>query len=505
MILLTGATDGIGLALAHQLTAAKQNTFLLGRRPLSQLDGQLFNTANYIQVDLAEDNCAETVAEELKRRGVQSLRAVIHNAALGWFGHPAQQSDASIEALLNVNVRAPIALTHLLLPFLLKETQPQILFISSVASAFSTPEYALYTATKAAVEGFARNLRLELGHKARVQMFWPGSTRTGMHEKSGIPAERRAKMRFAPVEAVAAKIIQQLNNRAPTASASPGISLLLWFGTHLEGAADATTRKLQPLIPNPLPLEKVCAITGFADGIGKALALKFASAGYKIMGIDFDAERAARTQAEIVAGGGRVEFIHADLSRAAEAEKLFEQLRTHAPFSVFIHNAGINAVGRFAEMGFARQNAVLEINLRAPLRLTGHLLRENLMAENGAVVFISSLSKYVGYPGASVYAAAKDGLASYARSLSKLSGLHTLTVYPGPTRTAHARRYSPDNSRENQRMLPEVLAAQIFSATHKHQHTLIPGAGNKLFAALGTWLPSLTEAAMKRALFDKLP
>ncbi|MBL8046704.1 MAG: SDR family NAD(P)-dependent oxidoreductase, partial [Anaerolineales bacterium] len=467
MILLTGATDGIGLALARQLTAVGQRALFLGRRPLSQLEAQLFTTSNYLQADLADENCAATVAEELKRRGVQSLRAVIHNAALGWFGHPAQQSDASIEELLNVNVRAPIALTRTLLPLLLKETQPQILFISSVASAFAAPEYALYTASKAALEGFARNLRLELGNKVRVQMFWPGSTRTGMHEKSGIPAERRAKMRFAPVEAVAAKIIQQLNQRTSTASASAGISLLRWFGTHLESVADATARPLTPLIPNPSTPEKLCAITGFADGIGKALALKFAGAGYKIVGIDFDAERAVRTQAEIVAGGGRTEFVHADLGRAAEIEKLFVQLRAHAPYSVFIHNAGINAVGRFAELELARQNAVLEINLRAPLRLTGHLLRENLMAENGSLVFVSSLSKYVGYPGASVYAAAKDGLAAYARSLSKIDGLHVLTVYPGPTRTAHARRYSPDNSRENRRMLPEILATQIYAATQK--------------------------------------
>lgn len=505
MILLTGATDGIGLAVARQLTVAGQSAIFLGRRPLSQLDAQFFNVTNYLQVDLAAENCREAVAGELKQRGVQSLYAVIHNAALGWFGHPAQQNDASIEELLNVNVRAPIAITHSLLPLLLKEPQPQILFVSSVASAFATPEYALYTATKAALEGFARNLRIELGDKARVQMFWPGSTRTGIHEKSGIPAERRTKMRFAPVEAVAAKIIQQLNQRTNIANASAGISVLRWFGTHFEQTVDSFAPNLQPLTPNPSSLTKSCAITSFADGIGKALALKFASAGYKIIGIDFDAERATHTQAEIVAAGGRVEFIHVDLGRAADVKKLFEQLRFRAPFSVFIHNAGINAVGRFTEMELARQNAVLEINLHTPLRLTGHLLRENLMAENGSLVFVSSLSKYVGYPGASVYAAAKDGLASYARSLSKLIGLHTLTVYPGPTRTAHARRYSPDNSRENRRMLPEVLAAQIFTATQTRTRTLIPGAGNQLFAVLGTWLPSVTEAALKKTLFDKLP
>jgi hypothetical protein len=54
-------------------------------------------------------------------------------------------------------------------------------------------------------------------------------------------------------------------------------------------------------------------------------------------------------------------------------------------------------------------------------------------------------------------------------------------------------------------MLPETLAAQIFTATQNRARTLIPGAGNQLFAVLGTWLPGLTEAALKKTLFDKLP
>jgi len=97
---------------------------------------------------------------------------------------------------------------------------------------------------------------------------------------------------------------------------------------------------------------------------------------------------------------------------------------------------------------------VLAVNLTAPLHLTGALLQAGKIAPGGSLVFVSSLSRLLSYPGAAVYAASKDGLASYARSLAVALApqkMHVLTVYPGPTRTAHARRYSPDNSREARR------------------------------------------------------
>jgi short-subunit dehydrogenase len=129
------------------------------------------------------------------------------------------------------------------------------------------------------------------------------------------------------------------------------------------------------------------------------------------------------------------------------------------------------------------------------------------LAQGGSLVFVSSLSHYVSYPSASVYAASKDGLASYARSLAvalKERDIQVLTVYPGPTRTAHARRYSPDNSREAKRMSPAELAERVFIAVQHRQRTLIPGPGNQFFAVLGRLFPRLTELVMKRTLLDRL-
>lgn len=248
-------------------------------------------------------------------------------------------------------------------------------------------------------------------------------------------------------------------------------------------------------------------ITGAAEGIGRALTEVFGDAGYQLTGVDVNAAQAAHTQVELTQHGQHPTFLHADLSEPDDVKRLAEALIDGPNIDILVHNAGINCVGPFATSDLAAKQKVLDVNLRAPLHLTAALLHANKIAEGGSLVFISSLSRFTGYPGASVYGATKDGLASYARSLSLALAprhIHVLVVYPGPTRTAHARKYSPDNRREAKRMAPDVLAAAIYRATTQRRRTLIPGLGNRAFAFAGRWAPGLTEWVMRKTLFEKL-
>ena len=252
---------------------------------------------------------------------------------------------------------------------------------------------------------------------------------------------------------------------------------------------------------------KHCVITGAADGIGRALVHRYAQANYAITGIDIDADRATQTQATLEQAGGDVSFIIANLADQDDLSRTVNELKAGPKIDTFIHNAGINAVGRFADVPVSKQRQVVDINLLAPLLLTAGLLEQQLLNRGGHLIFISSLSRFVSYPGATVYAASKDGLAAYARSLSVALGqdeLHILTVYPGPTRTVHARRHSPDNSNEENRMPPEVLADKIYDAAESRQRILIPTFNHRIMALVGKFFPRLTEWAMKKAILDKL-
>lgn len=524
-ILITGATDGIGLALARAYQQQDVRLILVGRRPHSELDSALFTPQCYCQSDLSTSQSATALSSWLHEQHVSELDLVIHNAGLGYIGAVTTQSAPSINALLQVNLWTPIALTHLLYP-LVKRRRGKFVFISSVATGLATPDYAVYTATKAALEGFVRSWQIELtaeGNPVRAQVIRPGATRTHMHRKSGGDPTQLGWQRFPTPERVARQIMDALATERRVVTLGFGNRLLHLAGTQLAGPVDRflssrekrrypTARQAAPPATEadqtpPNTHRRHCVITGAADGIGRALAQQLAQAGYNITGIDVDAERAAQTQAEFQAAGYAIDFIHADLAQVDTLPKLVTALHTRPPIDLLIHNAGISAVGPFVRSNLARQQAVVAINLAAPLLLTAGLFAQAQLKAGSTVIFISSLSHFASYPGAAVYAATKDGIAAYARSLGVAlapQGIHTLTVYPGPTRTAHARRYSPDNRREEKRMAPEQLAATIHQASQQHRRHLVPGLANQLVAWVGRLWPQPIEAFMRRTLYAGL-
>lgn len=248
---------------------------------------------------------------------------------------------------------------------------------------------------------------------------------------------------------------------------------------------------------------QTCVITGAASGIGAALAEVFVKRGCKVIGIDRDAALAKKVQVQL---GEKVRFLEADLASKGGLESLTTEL-ANVRIDVLVHSAGISAIGAFELTNLSKNLTVLDVNLRSPVQLTRALLTSGSLQRGGSIVFVSSLSHFVSYPGAAVYAASKDGLVAYARSLSvalKPQGIHVLSVFPGPTRTPHAAKYSPDNSREAARMSPDVLAQKIVKAVENKRYRLVPGWGNKLFALAGTWLPVTTERIMVKTLFDKI-
>lgn len=245
-----------------------------------------------------------------------------------------------------------------------------------------------------------------------------------------------------------------------------------------------------------------CLVTGAADGIGRALLEALAERGDRVVGLDRDADRADAVRAP----GAEMHVV--DLTDDGARPGLLDRLAggEEGPFDLIAHNAGISHVGPFEATDLDAQRAVVDLNLRAPIVWTRDLLRRGLVGERATFVFVSSLSHHVGYPGAAVYAATKDGLTSFARSLaaSLAPEQHVLTVFPGPVRTAHARRYAPPGSGEERRMPPAELARRILRAVDRRRSTLVPGTGNRIAALLGRTAPGLTARLLRRALYDRL-
>lgn len=506
-ILITGATDGLGLALARHAANVGWRLVLVGRRPLATFTDPLFTPHTYCQTDLSQPDSGEQIAAFCHSNGITALNYLVHNAGVGYVGEIEAQDAASVQELVAVNLTAPIRITQPLLP-LLKAANGKMVVVSSVVAPHATPRYAVYTATKSALEGWARNLRIELAGQVQVQVLMPGAIRTAMHRKTGMPESR--SRRFPPPEKIATDCFKAMTKDDRNHTIGNAINRMVrGAGKRFGGVLEATARTFQrPVAPYaPAGQPPVVLITGFADGIGRALAFRFARAGYIIIGVDRDVATATDTCAALRQQGGQVRFHHADLANLTSLESLLADLHQEFRLDVLIHNAGISAAGAYENIPISAQMAVVAVNFMAPLVLTAGLLKHKRLAAGARVVFIASLSHYVGYPGAATYAATKDGIVSYARSLAVAVagwGMSVLTVFPGPTRTAHARRYSPDNRREASRMSPERVADGIFRAVQRRERRLILGIGNQLMALLGTVAPRLTEWLMKKTLFEKM-
>lgn len=236
-VLITGATDGLGLALAQHYAGEGMRLVLVGRRSLAELDGSFFTADSYCQADLALPDAAVQVDHFLQTQGINGLDLVIQNAGIGYIGAIADQPAQNIRQLVAVNFEAVTALTHRLLPRL-RAVHGKIVFISSVASALATPDYAVYTATKAALDGFARNLRIEVGDRIQVQVIHPGAAQTGMHRKAGADPKRMRWERFPPAGTVAAQIVRAIETRQTQSTPgmlNKGVRIVgTWLGAGLD-------------------------------------------------------------------------------------------------------------------------------------------------------------------------------------------------------------------------------------------------------------------------------
>jgi 3-oxoacyl-[acyl-carrier protein] reductase len=180
-ILITGATDGIGLALAERL-APRHDLLLTGRRAVSA--DALPQGAHYVVADQADpQNAARNSVAAIRDAGWTGLDHAVLNAGTGFQAENGVDSIAHLRATLDVNLAANIALAHALHPFL-AACNGTLSFVGSVAHKGSAL-FPAYAASKGGLHAFARALRSEWQGQVSVQILHPGPTATGMHEKAG--------------------------------------------------------------------------------------------------------------------------------------------------------------------------------------------------------------------------------------------------------------------------------------------------------------------------------
>lgn len=177
-MLLSGATGGIGQAIAEQLAARGAALVLSSRRQeeLRELAGSLPGDGQAHEVivaDLAEPGAAEKLVDD-----AGDVDGLVANAALPASGRLDHFSSNDVQRAIRVNFESPILMARAMAPKLAEKGEGHLVFISSLSGKVGSPRSALYSSTKFGLRGFAFGLREDLrAHGVGVSIVSPGFVR----------------------------------------------------------------------------------------------------------------------------------------------------------------------------------------------------------------------------------------------------------------------------------------------------------------------------------------
>jgi NAD(P)-dependent dehydrogenase (short-subunit alcohol dehydrogenase family) len=195
--------------------------------------------------------------------------------------------------------------------------------------------------------------------------------------------------------------------------------------------------------------DKVVVITGAASGMGRAMAIRFASEGARLIIGDRHAERLREVVALVRGAGGTVASAEGDIGDQATAEALVDLAHSaHGRIDALVNNAGI--MDHFQGAGELDNDVwrrVLATNLDGPMFTTRRALGYMLKAGNGSIVNIASLSSFSGASAGAAYTASKHALLGLTRNTAwryAKEGIRCNAICPGAVKT-NIQESMPEN------------------------------------------------------------
>ena len=237
-VLVTGATGGIGTAIARAFAARGANLVLTGRR-----EDVLLSLADELRAQPIVCDFADRPEVERLLAQAGEVDVLVANAGLPGAGALTDFSQAQLDRILDVNVRAPIALARSLVPGMIARGAGHLVFMSSLNGRIASPLTSVYSATKFALRGFALGLRQDLrGYGVGVSVVMPGFvSEAGMFADTGVKLPPGMGTR-SPGEVAAAVVRAIEHNRTEVDVAPLGVRLGAAIGGAAPGLAASATR-----------------------------------------------------------------------------------------------------------------------------------------------------------------------------------------------------------------------------------------------------------------------
>jgi short-subunit dehydrogenase len=238
--LVTGASSGIGTAVAERLAAEGSWRLLLNGRDEERLTDVAVRTrGTALPADVTDPQARARLAREALAHGGR-VDALVAAAGIGYAGPFTAQPKDSIDRLLAVNLSAVVHLVRLLLPGMVARRKGRIVLIGSVAGSVGVRDEAVYSATKGGLIAFADALRYELADTGvRVSVVLPGPVDTPFFGRRGAPYHRTRPKPVPPSQV--AHAVRRALVRGQSDAYVPG-----WLGmpARLHGAAPGLFRSL---------------------------------------------------------------------------------------------------------------------------------------------------------------------------------------------------------------------------------------------------------------------
>jgi NAD(P)-dependent dehydrogenase (short-subunit alcohol dehydrogenase family) len=448
VVIITGAAGGVGRAL---LEAFHRDGDIIAAVDLPRTDvvdiaAALGDAHAGFHCDVAsEDAVVDLVAAIEGRFG--RIDVLVNNAALGPTMAATVDTDASsFRKALNVNLRGPVVLAREAARRM-TERGGVIVNIASLAGVLGNPKRNAYAASKAGLISVTRSLACEWAkHGIRVVAVAPGYVRTPMVaelERSGkanldlvrrrIPLGRMGR----PEEiAAAARFLA-----SPAAGYVTGAVLVVdggWQSFNQPGDAHPPVTGIpnaELTRPEPVSKERIVVVTGGANGIGAAIAQRFASVGDTVIVADKDGDRAA----ELVSALGTRHMAFAlDVSSEQEVLALFAAIRQRfGRVDVLVNDAAVadSFVPAF-EQSAADFDKVLEVNVVGAFLCAREAIK--LMSSGGVILNLGSINTFLPFAPRHAYGASKAAIDILTRCMAAElgpAGMRTATIAPGYIRT----------------------------------------------------------------------
>ena len=229
--------------------------------------------------------------------------------------------------------------------------------------------------------------------------------------------------------------------------------------------------------------QNVCIVSGCGTGIGRAVAIAAAANGLTVVGLDIDAEQGEKTGRLAGDMGGRMTFIHADLTRDEDIQKAVSRAAGEGIIRYLVNVAGIQHIDSVDNFPMEKYDLMQRLMLRAPFYLAklaiGHMKKEGI---GGVIGNMASVHAHMCTANKPVYNITKFGLRALSQSISAEGGgkIRSFTVSTGYVKTPLALNQIPAQA-EQRGITPEAVVRDVMMGRSRVKEMMAPVEVANLF------------------------